>query len=56
MMHCRAHALAYEEAFGIWGGLTEDERCRQLPDRAVRLRTHRAHDHHDMTGCGESCM
>ncbi|WP_353651901.1 WhiB family transcriptional regulator [Mycobacterium sp. 852013-50091_SCH5140682] len=53
---CREHAVAYEEAFGIWGGLTEDERSRQLPDRAVRLRTHRAHERHDMTDRGESSM
>jgi WhiB family transcriptional regulator, redox-sensing transcriptional regulator len=39
---CRAHAVAFEEAFGTWGGLSEDDRRGLLPDRVVRLRTHRA--------------
>lgn len=38
---CLAYSLAFEEAFGTWGGLTEDERIRLLPVRATRLRTHR---------------
>jgi WhiB family redox-sensing transcriptional regulator len=38
---CRAHSLAFEEPFGTWGGLTEDERSRLIPASAVRLRTHR---------------
>ena len=38
---CRAHSLAFEEPFGTWGGLTEDERSRLIPAWAVRLRTHR---------------
>ncbi|MGV0807940.1 WhiB family transcriptional regulator [Mycolicibacterium setense] len=40
---CREHSLAFRELFGTWGGLSEDERSRLLPDRAVNLRTHRAH-------------
>ncbi len=27
---CRAHALRSREAYGVWGGLTEDERERIL--------------------------
>ena len=38
---CRSYAMAFEEPFGTWGGLSEDDRSRLLPDRAVRLRTHR---------------
>ncbi len=44
LLRCREHSLAFEEPFGIWGGLTEEERSRLLPARAVNLRTHRAHD------------
>lgn len=39
---CRDYSLASEEPFGTWGGLTEDERSRLLPDTAVNIRTHRA--------------
>lgn len=41
MTQCRTHALAFEEPFGTWGGLSEDDRSRLLPERAVNLRTHR---------------
>jgi WhiB family redox-sensing transcriptional regulator len=27
---CADHALAVDEAFGIWGGMTEQDRRRQL--------------------------
>ena len=30
---CRAHALATREPFGIWGGLTEEERATALRAR-----------------------
>ncbi|OBG87378.1 hypothetical protein A5733_04195 [Mycobacterium sp. NS-7484] len=43
LRQCREHSLAFEEPFGIWGGLTEEERSRMLPPRAVNLRTHRGH-------------
>jgi WhiB family redox-sensing transcriptional regulator len=26
IQHCRAHALAVQEPYGIWGGLSEDDR------------------------------
>lgn len=26
MLACRTHALAVQEPYGVWGGLTEDER------------------------------
>ncbi|WP_076214921.1 WhiB family transcriptional regulator [Mycolicibacterium conceptionense] len=42
LAECRAHSLAFEEPFGTWGGLTEDERGRLIPSRAARLRTHRS--------------
>jgi len=41
---CRQHSLAFQEAFGTWGGLSEDDRGRFLPTRAVALRTRRRFD------------
>lgn len=38
---CQEHSIAFQEAFGIWGGLTEDERVKLLDSPAVRVRTHR---------------
>lgn len=32
---CREHALAIREPFGVWGGLTEDERQVALADRDI---------------------
>ena len=32
---CREHALAIREPFGVWGGLTEDERQVILADRDI---------------------
>lgn len=32
---CREHALAIREPFGVWGGLTEDERQVILTDRDI---------------------
>ena len=34
---CRAHALAVREPYGVWGGLSEDER-RSMKRRAARMR------------------
>jgi len=31
---CRAHALAVREPYGVWGGLTEDEREAHYTGRA----------------------
>lgn len=28
MQQCRAHAISAREPYGVWGGLTEDERQR----------------------------
>ena len=39
---CAEHALAYQEAFGIWGGLSEEDRCALLNPTAVNIRTHRS--------------
>jgi len=36
---CRAHALAAQEPYGIWGGLTEDERLE-----IISKATHQAHN------------
>ena len=33
IVQCRAHALATREPFGIWGGLTEQERASALRAR-----------------------
>lgn len=40
LRECREHSVVFEESFGTWGGLSEDERARLLPPRAVNLRTH----------------
>jgi WhiB family redox-sensing transcriptional regulator len=40
---CLAWALEAGQDHGVWGGLSEDERSRLLPDRAVNVRTHHAH-------------
>lgn len=32
---CRRHALAVEEPYGVWGGLTEADRDRILRDRRI---------------------
>ena len=34
---CRRHALAVQEPYGIWGGLSESERDRLLDRRTRRL-------------------
>ena len=33
MQQCRDHALAVREPYGVWGGLTEDERAEVLRGR-----------------------
>ena len=33
---CLEHALAVREPYGVWGGLTEDERAELLADRRRR--------------------
>jgi WhiB family transcriptional regulator, redox-sensing transcriptional regulator len=39
-VQCRAHALEVREPYGVWGGLSEDERDRQhLSGRWVRQRS-----------------
>jgi WhiB family transcriptional regulator, redox-sensing transcriptional regulator len=39
-VQCRAHALEIREPYGVWGGLSEDERDRQqLSVRMVRQRS-----------------
>ncbi|KUI31715.1 WhiB family transcriptional regulator [Mycobacterium sp. GA-2829] len=40
LAQCRTYSLAFEEPFGTWGGLTEDERSALLPARAARMNTH----------------
>jgi WhiB family redox-sensing transcriptional regulator len=44
MNQCRDYSLSFQEPFGIWGELTEEERSRLLPTRAVNIRTHRRYD------------
>ncbi|MBN2176921.1 MAG: WhiB family transcriptional regulator [Demequinaceae bacterium] len=36
--HCRQHALSVREPFGVWGGLSEDERNAILEGRILRRR------------------
>jgi WhiB family redox-sensing transcriptional regulator len=38
---CRNHALTFDEAFGVWGGMTEDERARYL-NRRTRVAVDRS--------------
>lgn len=35
---CRAHALAVREPYGVWGGLTEDDREAHYQSERVPLR------------------
>ncbi len=35
MAACREHALAIREPFGVWGGMTEDERQVALTERDI---------------------
>lgn len=35
LVSCRAHALAVREPYGVWGGLTEDEREVMLSGAAA---------------------
>ena len=37
---CRAHALAVQEPYGIWGGLSEDDRAVILERRGIPLISH----------------
>jgi WhiB family redox-sensing transcriptional regulator len=37
---CRAHALAVQEPYGIWGGLSEDDRAEILMRRGIPLISH----------------
>ncbi|WP_081618242.1 WhiB family transcriptional regulator [Mycobacterium sp. 155] len=38
---CRDHAIVFQEAFGTWGGMSEEDRARSLFARKVHIRTHR---------------
>ncbi|WP_280834417.1 WhiB family transcriptional regulator [Mycolicibacterium frederiksbergense] len=38
---CREHALTFQEAFGTWGGMSEEDRSCLLASGAVTVRTHR---------------
>ncbi len=42
MAQCRAYALQFREPFGIWGGLSEDERDQSL---SIVLRDNKPHAH-----------
>lgn len=35
IQQCRSHALSFPENYGVWGGLTEDERAAILGGAAV---------------------
>lgn len=34
---CRAHALSVHEPYGVWGGMSEEERARQINDDRTPL-------------------
>lgn len=36
ILECREHALAAREPYGVWGGLSEDEREQELARRSRR--------------------
>lgn len=36
LQQCRAHALTVREPYGIWGGMTEEERAQYLACEAMR--------------------
>lgn len=38
LVECRAHALAVHEPYGVWGGLSEEERSRLLAESRVPAR------------------
>ncbi|HZK04400.1 MAG TPA: WhiB family transcriptional regulator [Actinomycetaceae bacterium] len=35
---CREHALAVQEPYGVWGGLTEDDRAQIIAERKAAAR------------------
>lgn len=35
LRRCREHALASREPYGVWGGMTEDERIRIINQREL---------------------
>ncbi len=37
---CRKHALAVQEPYGIWGGLSEDDRSAILVQRGIPVISH----------------
>lgn len=37
---CRAHALSVQEPYGIWGGLSEDDRSAILVQRGIPVISH----------------
>jgi len=37
---CRAHALSVQEPYGIWGGLSEDDRTTILIQRGIPVISH----------------
>lgn len=37
---CRTHSVVFQESFGTWGGLTEEDRSQLLSGRAINIRTH----------------
>lgn len=41
LLQCREHALAAREPYGVWGGMTEDEREAELAARDARTRRRR---------------
>lgn len=40
VQQCREHALSVQEPYGIWGGLTEDERLMILENKLSRKIPH----------------
>ncbi|WP_083211272.1 MULTISPECIES: WhiB family transcriptional regulator [Mycolicibacterium] len=44
IQHCHDHAIRFQEAFGTWGGLSEDERSEFVDIRKRRLRNRRSVD------------
>jgi WhiB family redox-sensing transcriptional regulator len=42
LRQCRNHVLSHRENYGVWGGLTEDQRDRVWTERQERRKLRRA--------------
>ena len=38
LLQCRSHALAAREPYGVWGGMSEDERLAFYEEQGIPVR------------------